>query len=169
MPTKNVPMLSKVRDTILTEPWNWDQEHWFNTTNPDAEVAIVAEQVRLAERRGLDHIISYGVKVPLARARQVSRADFCDTTCCVAGFAALYAGATPVGEEDDEGVTLVDTPDGRRMPVNTYAMEVLGLSSGEAGSLFYGGNTAAGVLGRLNQHIEEGEAEERAEADALAV
>lgn len=64
----------------------------------------------------------------------------CGTTACYAGHVALQAGATPVYCDDETDTALVDTPDGRRLPVSSYAAEILEISDDQAGHLFHAGS-----------------------------
>lgn len=64
----------------------------------------------------------------------------CGTTACYAGHVALQAGATPVYCDDEPDTALIDTPDGLRIPVSTYAAHILDLSDDQADELFNAGS-----------------------------
>jgi len=64
----------------------------------------------------------------------------CGTTACYAGHVALQAGATPVYCDDEADTALVDSPDGRRLPVSSYAAEILDISDDQADNLFHAGS-----------------------------
>lgn len=61
---------------------------------------------------------------------------FCGTVCCVAGKVALEDGHRPVND-----LSYIITVDGRRMGVDTYAMDALGLNDDQADVLFEASNT----------------------------
>lgn len=68
----------------------------------------------------------------------------CGTACCVAGKVALDDGCAPIwGGEYAANAT---TPDGRRVPIDVYAKEALGLGWAQAWSLFYSDNDLDDVL-----------------------
>jgi hypothetical protein len=64
----------------------------------------------------------------------------CGTTACYAGHVALQAGGSPVYCDDEAVTALVDTPDGRRLPVSSYAAEILEISDDQADNLFNAGS-----------------------------
>jgi hypothetical protein len=64
----------------------------------------------------------------------------CGTTACYAGHVALQAGATPVYCDDEPDTALIDTPDGRRIPVSTYAAQILDISDEQGEELFNAGS-----------------------------
>lgn len=73
----------------------------------------------------------------------------CNSTCCVAGKTVLEEGGTYAS------MGLVTRPGGARVFVDTWASQILGLNSSEAGALFHGSNTVDD-LRRIVADIESG-------------
>jgi hypothetical protein len=61
--------------------------------------------------------------------------------------------------DDEPDTALIDTPDGRRIPVSTYASEILDISDDQAEDLFNAGSLdeLEGIIGEiLNNRSADG-------------
>ncbi len=88
------------------------------------------------------------------------RQQSCGTTCCIAGKAALNAGAQPGpwrplgGDGRGQRTGYVKLPDGRKSLVPDYAREVLGLTEREASLLFSAANNLASITTVITDVLE---------------
>lgn len=160
---KNVPLLRKVRDQIAERPWEWEQGSWVS----DLEPTLRWKQSRLARlKTGISTKLGLTSK-KLEAAIQAN--DFtCETAFCAAGWAAYFAGATPIKFRPGDEVgyqrplfrpaTMLG-PDGQVVEVRRFATSQLGLTTAEASVLFHGANGYRKVLSLLDGHIAAGEQE----------
>ncbi len=73
----------------------------------------------------------------------------CNTTCCIAGHTLLLNGFVPVGN----GVEFTPPGEHRAVNVRDTAAEILGLTPGQATSLFFSSATAQTLRARVDRML----------------
>lgn len=70
----------------------------------------------------------------------------CGTACCIAGYVATRNGEQPVFTPGSREALTVEGTDGVQHSIQTYATELLGITSIEAGWLFDGDNDLVDIV-----------------------
>lgn len=138
MPNLNVPLAEKVLRSILTYPDKHDQNSWFELddfeTVPEADEPI--------EREEFDGEVTETRVITVKGMLEGS----CETTACVAGWAALHAGwsvrTTRIeGYGEIEQYAISPTGEevgfGRSIDFQEQGQEALNLDDGDASKLFF--------------------------------